>query len=98
VLVLGPALALSACTNPMIPFSGRSVAASSAQVAGLLSVLRLPVDLVRPSVPRSAEQWAALSLCHRRLGTATNRQPNRTRPHGVRCKAAPVLPQDERAC
>src|SRR6266851_3543571 len=59
----------------MIPFSGQSVAASSAQVAGLRSGLRLPVDMVRPSVPRSVERWvrwAALSLRHRRLGTATN--------------------------
>jgi hypothetical protein len=41
----------------MILSSGRSVAASSAQAAGLQSGLPLLADTVRPSAPPSEEQW-----------------------------------------
>jgi hypothetical protein len=60
----------------MILSSGRSVVVSSAPAVGLQSELPLLVVTVRPWAPPSEEQWvlwAALSLLHHRLGTATNR-------------------------
>jgi len=74
VLIVGLALASSACTNPYDPvqrtIGGGLIGAGTVRQ----SALPLPVDTVRPSAPRSAErwvQWAALSLRHRRLGIAT---------------------------
>jgi hypothetical protein len=57
----------------MIPSSGRLVAASSGQEAGLQSGPPQPVGTVRRLVLPSAERsvrWEALSRRHRRHGTA----------------------------
>jgi hypothetical protein len=57
----------------MIPFSGRSVVASSAQEAALQSEQLQPVGTVRRLVLPSAEQsvrWGASLLHHRRHVTA----------------------------
>jgi hypothetical protein len=70
----------------MIPSSGRSVAASLGQEAGLQSGLPQPVGTVRRLVLPSAEQWvrwAALSLRQHRHDTA-DLDPNR---RGGLCRA-----------
>jgi hypothetical protein len=57
----------------MIPFSGRSVVASSAQEAALQSGPPRPVGTVRRLVPPSVEpsvRWGASLLHHRRHVTA----------------------------